>query len=206
MLGWVVNPLLLSADGRITLRSIFVPAFVTGPIIFGLMHGLATWLVLQRRVNSLRLWHWLVAAVGGFLLSGACLLPALVFGIPFNGFDLLELNVYGVDLLAGWLTVIVSGVALVLPPGWLLQRLTGASAWPFVVAGVLATMTTRLAPSWTALLPWVAELGFRPTQHDWLVVLAFAASLVFGAVFGLMMGAGLFVMARRSRTASPPGA
>jgi hypothetical protein len=168
------------------------------------LNALASWPVLRRCVNGLRLAPWLTETALGAVLGGIVSLPA-VFLVCVSG-GAFPMAGAKAPSAVGWLQPIACAVAALLPPGLLLQRLSGASAWPplLIVGAAMALI----------LLVW----GQTPTQfllpYEMLFTNTFfvPGTLVFGitavafvgmsgVLTGLVLGAGLFLMARLSRAA-----
>jgi hypothetical protein len=193
-----------AASSGLSFSANALTAFVLAQFLVSeLLRALAPWLILRHCVADLRLWRWLFASVLGLALGAAVAAPSvLILGPPKAGDRLLSLGgLSATQLLIRWLTTIAGCVAYYLPPGLLLQRLSGASAWPFVIASAVSTLVSILLvhafgdldTMWALLRPLVQLLG-----PAYLVVLSVATGLALGAVSGLGSGAGLFFMARRS--------
>jgi hypothetical protein len=87
------------------------------------------------------------------------------------------------------------GAALLLPPGLLLRRLTGASAWPLIVAGALAPIVSGLVVPLVG--PWVLRFAISTELlKPALLWAALMATHLPAMLYGLTIGVGLFLMAR----------
>jgi|KBSSwiStaDraftv2_1062776.scaffolds.fasta_scaffold07819_2 hypothetical protein len=180
----------------------FEIALALGALLYMVVDMVAPWLVLRRCVDDLRLTRWLLANALGNAL-------AAVFGhLPFvllrsrgagslwflDGLDRTQL-----------LTSIAWGAAYYLPPGLLLQRLTGVGAWPFIAAGAIS------GPIVMSVFPLLwGSIPARSLLASFSEVTGgtgFRASLgfAFGATNALILGAGLFLMTRlHTRSAVAP--
>jgi hypothetical protein len=188
------------AASHVALSLILVSAPTTMVLVsFGLvsvllflffLYPLAPWLILRHRVDDLRLTRWLLANAFGLILALTLILPYVA--LVESQVTLQSPGRAGaVRVLLKWMTTIAACVAYYLPPGLLLQRLSGTSAWPFITAGaafsLFASLMGPAAWSWARGSPGLAAaLGFG-----------------FGAIHGLTLGAGLFLMSQRSAASGP---
>ncbi len=162
--------------------------------------ALVAWPVLRSCVNGLRLAPWLAETALGAALGGIVSVPAMV--LLLSGSVPPSLNSPPI----GWLPPVAAGVAALLPPGLLLQRLGGVRAWPSALALVVVAGAMTAPP---------AVLG-RAVVHEMvpqamLVVttilpmriwggVAAVAVVLSGVLWGFILGSGLFLMARLSRS------
>jgi hypothetical protein len=184
---WLARSLLGTGTARPTIAIVAIA--LTGTIVVLIF---PQWLVLRRCLTDLRLGRWLRANALGFALGLAVGGLAMAFLGPQNNRSL--------QLLSGTsvLRLLFNGlgeIAWFLPRGLLLQRLSGLSAWPYVVAGGISTTAAGLPggilrDQWSSL---VMSLGTAD-----VVVFSAALGLAQGTVVGLALGAGLIFMARRS--------
>jgi hypothetical protein len=166
------------------------------------LNALAAWPALRGCVSDLELAPWLTETALGALLGAIVSVPTLVSLVldPNGTFPTATAIVpNGV----GWLPPIASAVAALFPLGLLLQRMSGASAWPSLV--IVAAAMAAIALGWSQsptqfLLPYAMLVTtFFPAQL-WLGTMAVAV-VMSGVLSGLTLGAGLFLMARaRVRT------
>ena len=151
-----------------------LPLFLMG-VIFFLLNAYAPWLILRNCLGGLGFGRWIgVNVLGG--LAG--LLASSAFQPGWVG---------PTGMLSWWLAVIAANAAYYIPPGLLLQRLSGTNAWPFVIASATSGLISDLLGLTAPPVPR-GGLGLA-----WGV----AISLGQGAISGLGLGAGLFLMARR---------
>ena len=87
-----------------------------------------------------------------------------------------------------YLSLFAATVAYYLPQGLLLQRLSSTNALPFIIAGAASGLIMMLIGSIPS-----ARGGFG-------IVWGVAGGLGQGAISGLSLGAGLFLMARQAGT------
>jgi hypothetical protein len=169
-----------------------------------LLDALAVWLVLRWGVEGLRLGPWLLATVLGLLLSAIVGLPAAALLVPTpegGSWDLSGPSGAYFYAPIRWLMLIAASAATFLPPGLLLRRLSGASALPFVAAGVTWTILANpiSRPATDAMLRYIGQLALS-NAGVWQILgaqaLPLAAIVAMGALSGLTLGAGLFLMAR----------
>lgn len=168
---------------------VHVALFVIGLLLVLNGPALASWLVLRRCIAGLRLGPWILAVVLGVVLGLVANLLAMAHSVPIQRPDILSLS----DLLSDdplhLLAVVATGVAYFLPPGLLLQRLSGVRAWPFVIAGTIGvTVAAMGAPAIRYLLhpaPAATFLG------------EFVLLYLLGMLQGLIVGAGLYLVARQ---------
>jgi hypothetical protein len=179
-------------------------ALATG-VNHALLDGLATWLVLRHCAEGIRLAPWLLAIVMGVALKLAVALPVMALSISLQPGDLLSLSGDPGRVMTRWFAVVASAALFFLPPGLLLQRLTGASAWSFVIAGAISVIGLRLAgPALTRLAaPYLSYLTAHLMDYG-LIGLILPAAVLSGIYQALTIGVGLFLMARLPRPAVAP--
>jgi hypothetical protein len=180
----------------------FEIALALGALLYMVVDIVAPWLVLRRCVDDLRLTSWLFANALGNVAAAVpnYLLFALLRSRGAGSLWLLD----GLDR-TQLLTSIAAGAAYYLPPGLLLQRLTGVGAWPFIAAGAIS------GPIVMSVFPLLwGSIPARSLLASFSEVTggtAFKISLIFafGAIKGLVLGAGLFLMTRLpTRSAMTP--
>jgi hypothetical protein len=148
--------------------------FIVAGVSFFVLNAYATWVVLRNCLDGLTLGRWLWADLLGRLM--ALVLWSLPLAVPPGPTAPSH----------SWLATTIASVAYHLPPGLLLQRLSGANPWPFVVAGVVSGQVSSL-------------LGLTGAAPEPLgLVWGLAMGIGQGAISGLALGGGLFLMARQS--------
>jgi hypothetical protein len=168
------------------------------------INALVGWSVVRSCVNGLRFAQWLGEIALGAALAGIVSAPAMVFLllVPGSVPPLPRANP------VGWLPPIAASVAALLPPGLLLQRLGGVRAWPSLI--VVAVAMAGIPGVWRGVtLPEMVPTTMLTTvlflfpARPWLIVAAITAA-VSGILAGVILGAGLFLMARLPRAATAP--
>jgi hypothetical protein len=175
-------------------------ALTLGAVLGLVVDMLAPWLVLRRCVDDLRLTWWLLASAFGNAV--AAVPQRLLFPLlgPRGAGSLWFLDGLNRTQL---LMSIAAGAAYYLPPGLLLQRLTGAGAWPFIIAGAISAPIAMSVFSllWELLWGSIPARSLLASFSELVGGTAFRASLAFafGAIDALVLGAGLFLMTRLPR-------
>jgi hypothetical protein len=194
-MGLGISPLVHGRAATGSPNMHFAVALVLG-VLYMPLNALAAWPVLRSCVNGLRFVPWLTETALGAVLGGIVSVPAMVFLLLVPG----SVPPIPRGNPIGWLPSVAAGVAALLPPGLLLQRLGGVRAWPslVVVAAAMAVVPAVWGRSGAhefvpnAML--VTTIFAFPAQL-WLAMTA-AAVVMSGVLTGLTLGAGLFLMAR----------
>jgi hypothetical protein len=154
-------------------------------------------------VSGLRFTPWLIETVLGALLGAIVSFPAMVLLL------LAPVSVSPIPNAStvGWLPTVAAGIAALLPPGLLLQRLSGVRAWPSLI--IVAAAMAAMAAVWRwgvvhEMVPrgMAVAMGLPPLlpMPWWLVMMGLSIGidiLISGVLTGLILGVGLFIMARR---------
>jgi hypothetical protein len=183
------------------MRILAIANLVLG-VLYVPLSVLAAWPVLRSRVDGLRFRPWLREAALGAGLAGLVCLPAMLFLLymPVSASPLANVSVIG------WLPAVAAAIAALLPSGLLLQRLGGVRAWPSLIVVAVALTAFPALMSGALVHELVPEVvasaiflkSILPAAH-WLVVVTVGVSLrvvMSGVLTGLILGAGLFLMAR----------
>jgi hypothetical protein len=197
-MSWVIWAAAVDRSTPIIVR---IAAMLVGGLLSKLLDTLIVWLVIRRCAERLRLAPWLLTTMLGLVLAAAVGVPAVEFSaLPHRG-ELLSLRSGHLHTLILWIAIAAIGSTSFVPPGLLLQRLSGTSCVPFVALGAVSTMVTALiSTELEVATPQLMHIAFFGNVGVWaflgMLALPVALSLLSGAFSGLAQGAGLFLMAR----------
>jgi hypothetical protein len=178
------------------LNTLFAVALALG-VLYVPLNALLAWPVLRTCVAGLRLALWLGATALGAMLGAIVSVPAMVFLLLVPG----SVPPFPNTSPIGWLPPVAAGIAALLPPGLVLQRLSGVRAWPSIIALAVAIAGMAALPTvWGRVAVHVMvpdAMLLADLMPGWVGLgMAAAAVVMSGVLTALALGAGLYLMAR----------